>query len=70
MPTPFATSHYFNRFINVKKLVDVQYCFMPPRKPMADFEKENKLPVRSRISIIGKIRMMVKKDVSAVHKLL
>lgn len=30
MPTPFSTTHYMNRFINVKKLVLIKYTNCPP----------------------------------------
>jgi hypothetical protein len=70
MPTPFASSHYYNRFINSKKLAECQYCYIPPKMSLSDFEKKHKLPARDKIQIVGNIRPMVKKDVSTVHKLL
>ena len=30
MPTPFVTNHYMNRFINSKKLTEIQYTHKPP----------------------------------------
>jgi len=39
LPTPFSTTHYMNRFINVKKLVDIQYTHRNPNIPMKEMER-------------------------------
>ena len=69
MPTPFCTSHYMNRFINSKKLVEIKYTNKPPNVSMKQFEKRYELPERKGIEIEGTIRKMEKKDISTVLKL-
>ena len=69
-PTPFATSHYMNRFLDPKKLVDVHYCLKPPNMNMDQFVKLYRLPKPDMINIEGSIRSMQKKDVTTVLKLL
>jgi glycylpeptide N-tetradecanoyltransferase len=69
MPTPFCTSHYANRFINSKKLVEIKYTNKPANMTMKQFEKKYQLPDRSGIDITGNIRKMEKKDISIVLKL-
>ena len=69
MPTPFCSSHYMNRFINSKKLVEIKYTNKPPNMKMKHFEDKYKLPDRNTINITGTVRKMEKKDVSTVLKL-
>ena len=69
MPTPFCTSHYMNRFINSKKLVEIKYTNKPPNMKMKQFEDRYKLPDRNSINIIGTVRAMEKRDISTVLKL-
>lgn len=69
-PTPFATSHYMNKFLDAKKLVDVHYCLKPGNMTMDQFVKANRLPKKDMINIEGSIRRMQKKDVTQVLKLL
>ena len=69
MPTPFSTTHYMNRFINVDKLVKIQYTNCPAGMTVKDMVRKYKLPDKKGINIIGNIRAMEKKDVSDVLKL-
>ena len=69
MPTPFATTHYMNRFINTEKLVTIQYTNCPPNMSIKDMARKYKLPERKGINIVGNIRAMEKRDVSEVLKL-
>lgn len=68
-PTPFCTSHYLNRFINVKKLVEVKYTNLPQGFTMKQFETRYRLPDKKGITIDGRVRKMEKKDTAAVFKL-
>jgi len=68
-PTPFCSVGFFNRFLNPKKLVDVGYTILPPKVEMRGFEKRFALPEKNTINIVGNIRLMTKKDASAVLKL-
>ena len=70
MPTPFCTSHYMNRFINCKKLVEIKYCNKDDDISMAKFEQRHRLPKKESINIVGTIRPMQKKDASTVLSLL
>uniref|UniRef100_A0A7S3MZS9 Glycylpeptide N-tetradecanoyltransferase n=1 Tax=Strombidium inclinatum TaxID=197538 RepID=A0A7S3MZS9_9SPIT len=69
MPTPFATSLYLNRFINCKKLVEIKYTNKPHDMPMKNFEKRYRLPDKQGTGLVGVIRPMLKKDLTAVLKL-
>ena len=69
MPTPFVTNNYMNRFINPKKLTEIQYTHKPANMPMKQFVNKYKLPDQSGIKIDGIVRLMEKKDISTVLKL-
>jgi hypothetical protein len=56
MPTPFCTSHYMNRFINCKKLLEIHYCNKPDNMPMDKFVTFHRLPKKDTINIVGTIR--------------
>ena len=51
MPTPFSTTHYMNRFINVKKLCEIKYTNLPQSTTMKNFEKKYRLPDPNTIKI-------------------
>ena len=68
-PTPFVTTHYLNKFINPIKLAEVKYCNVPPSMTLKQFEKYHRLPDKKGINIKGDMRLMAKKDLSAVFKL-
>ena len=69
MPTPFTTTHYMNRFINSRKLVEIKYTNMPQGMTLKQFERRFMLPEKKTINIVGTIREMQKKDITDVLKL-
>ena len=69
MPTPVVTSHYFNRFLNPSKLVEMKYCNLPASMSLKEFNAKYKMPNKQNIGIKGDIRLMLKKDLSSVYKL-
>ena len=62
MPTPFATTHFMNRFINPSKLAEVKYTNMPAFTSFKEFDKKYALPKKETIKIKGTVRLMQKKD--------
>ena len=68
-PTPFCTVGFYNRFLNPKKLIDIGYTVLPPKVKLQAFEHRFKLPEHKSINIVGDLRLMQKKDASAVLKL-
>jgi len=69
-PTPFATVHYMNRFLNPAKCVEMKYTNMAdPNMSLKEFDKLYKLPDKKKINLVGELRPMLKKDLSAVYKL-
>jgi glycylpeptide N-tetradecanoyltransferase len=58
-----------NRFINCKKLVEIKYTNKPTDMPMGQFEKRYRMPDKKGIKLIGNVRPMEKKDLTAVIKL-
>lgn len=69
MPTPFVTTHYMNRFLNPGKLAEIKYCNIPASMSLKDFNKKYRMPDKNSINIKGEIRLMLKKDASAIYKL-
>ncbi|KAF9265466.1 N-myristoyl transferase [Marasmius fiardii PR-910] len=67
IPTPVSTCQYYHRSLNVAKLVDVRFSFVPRNTTLARMIKSNKLP--DELSIPG-IREMEEKDVPSVSALL
>lgn len=70
IPRPVATTTYYHRSLNPKKLVEVGFSSLPVGVPMARYLKMQKLPKESEIFLIGNVREMTKKDISQVYKLL
>ncbi len=67
IPTPFAEALYYHRSLNVKKLIDIGFCGLPPKSTIKRQEKINKLPDTPEIP---GFRKMVKKDAKQIHALL
>jgi len=67
IPTPFGEALYYHRSLNVKKLVQIGFCGIPPKSTLKRQEKINKLP--DTVEIPG-FRKMVKKDAKLVAPLL
>lgn len=67
-PTPFTACHYYNKYINHEKLIDVKYCGLGQCKSMKDFKKKHPIP-KDMSYVKGQIRNMEKKDLSVVLKL-
>ena len=64
IPTPLATTNYYHRSLNPKKLIDIGFSSLPTGVPMARYLKMQKLPKESDINIVGNVREMTKKDIS------
>ena len=67
LPTPFCKTIYFHRNLNVKKLVDVGFTYLPHNMNMARAKKYYDLP--KELPIQG-FRPMEEKDVNDVYLLL
>jgi glycylpeptide N-tetradecanoyltransferase len=63
IPRPIATTTYYHRSLNAKKLVEVGFNSLPSGMPMARYQKMQKLPNESDVNIIGNIRPMIQKDI-------
>ena len=67
IPTPFAEALYYHRSLNVKKLIEIGFCGLPPKSTVKRQERLNKLP--DNVEIKG-FRRMTKKDSKQVQALL
>ncbi|KAL0581560.1 glycylpeptide N-tetradecanoyltransferase [Marasmius crinis-equi] len=67
IPTPVSTCQYYHRSLNVAKLVEVKFSFVPRNMTLARMIRSNKLP--DQTSLPG-IREMEEKDVPQVAALL
>ena len=67
LPKPFAQTTYYHRNLNVKKLVDIHFTYLPHNINMARAKNIYKLP--TELPING-FRQMEEKDVDQVHDLL
>ena len=67
LPKPFAQTTYYHRNLNVKKLVDIHFTYLPHNINMARAKNIYKLP--TELPING-YRQMEEKDVDQVHDLL
>ena len=67
LPTPFCKTIYFHRNLNVKKLVDIGFTYLPPNMNMARAKKLYDLP--KELPLQG-FRPMEPKDVNDVYLLL
>lgn len=67
IPTPFSEALYYHRLMNVKKLVNIEFCSIPPTSTLKRYEKLNKMP---EMPEIPGFRKMNKKDAKKVCDLL
>ena len=67
LPKPFCQTNYYHRNLNVKKLVDIQFTYLPPNMNMARAKKFYSLPEETPVS---GFRPMEEKDVDDVFVLL
>ena len=67
LPKPFAETTYYHRNLNVKKLVDVHFTYLPHNMNLARANNLYKLP--KELPVTG-FRPMEEKDVEQVHDLL
>lgn len=67
IPTPFSEAVYYHRLMNIKKLVDIDFCGIPAKSNFKRYEKLNKMPDMPEIP---GFRRMVKKDAKQVQALL
>ena len=67
LPTPFCKTTYYHRNLNVKKLVDIEFTYLPPNMNMARAKIFYNLP--NELPIPG-IRPMEQKDVNDIYLLL
>ena len=67
LPKPFAETTYYHRNLNVKKLVDVHFTYLPHNMNMARANNLYKLP--KDLPVTG-FRPMEEKDVEQVYELL
>ena len=67
LPKPFAQTTYYHRNLNVKKLVDIHFTYLPPNMNLARAKNLYKLP--KEVPFTG-FRQMEEKDVEQVHDLL
>lgn len=67
IPTPIAEARYYHRFLNVKKLVEIDFTRLSAQQTIARAVKLYKLP--EELTIPG-IRPMKSSDIKAIHDLL
>ncbi|THH10777.1 hypothetical protein EW145_g1082 [Phellinidium pouzarii] len=68
IPTPISTCRYYHRTINVQKLVDVQFTFVPRNMTLARMIRRHKLPTTPHFANAG-LREMEEKDIPQVAEL-
>lgn len=66
LPTPVSVCRYYHRLINIPKLVDIKFCYVPRNMTLARMIRVNKIPVS--FSTSG-LRQMEEKDVAQVADL-
>ncbi|KAF8163391.1 N-myristoyl transferase [Crassisporium funariophilum] len=66
IPTPISICRYYHRSLNIPKLLDTKFCYVPRNMTMARMVRVNKLP--SATSLPG-LREMEEKDMVAVTDL-
>ena len=67
LPKPFCQANYYHRNLNLKKLVDIQFTYLPPNMNMTRAKKYYQLPDETPIP---GFRPMEQKDVDDVYDLL
>jgi len=68
LPTPVSTCRYFHRTLNVPKLVDVKFTFVPRNMTLARMIRLHKVPSAPHFARSG-LREMEERDVEAVAEL-
>jgi hypothetical protein len=68
IPTPISTCRYFHRTLNVPKLVDSKFTYVPRNMTVARMSRQFKVPSTPALSRAG-LREMEERDVSAVAEL-
>ncbi len=68
IPTPISTCRYYHRTLNVPKLVDAKFSYVPRNMTIARMVRQFKTPSTLALSRSG-LREMEERDVSAVTEL-
>ena len=68
IPTPISTCRYYHRSLNVPKLVDAKFTYVPRNMTIARMIRQFKAPSTLALSRSG-LREMEERDVSAVAEL-
>ena len=68
IPTPISTCKYYHRTLNVPKLVDAKFTYVPRNMTIARMIRQFKVGSAPALSRAG-LREMEEKDVSAVAEL-
>ena len=68
IPTPISTCRYYHRTLNVPKLVDVKFTYVPRDMTIARMVRQAKVPLTPTLARSG-LREMEERDVSAVGEL-
>ena len=68
IPTPISTCRYYHRTLNVPKLVDVKFTYVPRDMTIARMVRQAKVPSTPSLARSG-LREMEERDVSAVAEL-
>ena len=68
IPTPISTCRYYHRTLNVPKLVDVKFTYVPRNMTIPRMIRQFKVPSTPALSRSG-LREMEERDVSAVAEL-
>ena len=66
LPTPVSVCRYYHRSLNIPKLVETRFCYVPRNMTLARMIRVNKLP--SSTSLVG-LREMEERDVHQVAEL-
>lgn len=66
IPTPVSTCQYHHRLLNISKLLDTKFCYVPRSMTLARMMRVNRLPETT--SIPG-LREMEEKDIVKVNQL-
>jgi len=68
IPTPISTCRYYHRTLNVPKLVDIKFTYVPRDMTIARMARQSKVPSTASLSRSG-LREMEERDVAAVGDL-
>ena len=68
IPTPISTCRYYHRSLNVPKLVDAKFTYVPRNMTIARMVRQFKVASSPALSRAG-LREMEERDVSAVSEL-